>query len=144
VAGTIPPGVFSGYAGGFEYIVKNVDLMFKTKNEWTDFFLKNKPPRAKVTFTDISSLPGMSGLHANGYIDPKTGNIFIDRDFAERFPHLLDGAIMEELYHFKQFVRDGYIGMDIADINAIDPGYLNSIEAEAANVLKGAGLEVFP
>lgn len=133
----VPPGVFSGYAGGIEYIVKNADIMMKTKSEWTDFYLKFKPRNAKVIFTEIPLDP-VSHTKGNAMIDSLTGNIYIDRSFAEKYPNLLDGAIMEELFHFKQFVRDGVLGTDVRAI----PGYINRIEGEAARELPKFGLGV--
>ena len=84
----------------------------------------------------------MAGHKANGYIDPKTGNIFIDREMAEKYPHLMDGAIMEELLHFKQFVRDGVLGMDMNEIVRRFPDYVNRIETEVAAELPKLGLGV--
>jgi hypothetical protein len=119
-----PSRVFSG---GREYVVTDQALMNSTKNKLATFYEANKPAGARLRFGKVEG--------GNGYIDPLTGDIWISKDLAEKYPQLVDGAVLEELYHFQQFKERGWIGKVLTDAQ------IDEVENEVVGKLLQSGLK---
>jgi hypothetical protein len=52
----------------------------------------------------------VQGLTQNAVINTVNGRISISADLVENFPHLIDGAVTEELFHFQQLRARDLLG----------------------------------
>ena len=89
--------------GHTEYVVVNPGLADRVKVGLTSFYQRHGG--GVIQFVDDSILKG-----ANGDIDPLTGVIRISKSLRDKWPHLLQGTILEELQHFHQLVSRGWLG----------------------------------
>jgi hypothetical protein len=92
--------------GHNEYKVIDEVLAGKVRKGLKDFFDRNGG--AGISYVDDALLEGR-----NGAFNTVTGEIWISRELRDRYPHLVEGTIMEELQHFHQLKTRGWFGREL-------------------------------
>jgi hypothetical protein len=120
---------FSRLFGHNEYKVVDEVLAGKVKSGLLDFF--NKNGGKGIRYVDDALLEGR-----NGAMNNLTGEIWISKGLRDKYPHLVEGTIMEELQHFHQVTARGWFGRILTDAEH------NLLEAEVVRRLLRSGLQI--
>jgi RHS repeat-associated protein len=113
--------------GHTEYIIGDADKALQSQRELLEFYAAN---------ADNPGIDIVEGLIPNGTIDTVSGRISISGDLIDRFPHLVDGVINEELWHFKQLYDGGLYG------KTVSPKVSARFEAEIVDAMLGSGFRI--
>ena len=89
--------------------------------------------RANAKEPVIEYVEGLEGAQ----IDTTTGRIRVSKEVAERFPHLEEGYIMEELQHFQQLTERGWLGRELTQAEVVE------LEAEVVGRILESGFATF-
>jgi hypothetical protein len=109
--------------GHSEYVVKDAALASRVKQGLLTFWKKNAKG-ATLQFVEDSKMIG------DARIDSVTGNIQIRASLQTKYPHLVEGYVMEELHHFHQLKQKGLFGKELtaAQNKAIEDEVVRRIE----------------
>jgi len=125
-----PRSGLSRLFGRNEYKVVDDVLAGKVKNGLLDFY--NKNGGRGIRYVDDALLTGR-----NGALNTKTGEILISKGLRDKYPHLLEGTILEELQHFHQLKARGWFGRSLTQAEH------DLLESEVVRRLLRSGLEIF-
>jgi RHS repeat-associated protein len=125
---------FSGKAAGggtklfghTEYVIADADLAMSVQSSLLNDYAKNAPDPG----IDI-----VDDLFENAFIDTVTGRIKLSGDLVENYPHLIDGAVTEELFHFLQLQAKNLIGKKLTPAQSV------KMEAEVVLLMLNSGFK---
>jgi hypothetical protein len=121
-----PKGGLNRLFGHNEYIVTDAAKLAQTKSGLMDYFLKHGS--GQIEYVDDL---------AGAVIDTRNGVIQISKAIRDKYPHLLDGYLMEELQHFHQLHSRGWLGHTLTQAEH------DILEHEVIRRLLKSGLEIF-
>jgi hypothetical protein len=112
--------------GHTEYVIADADLAMSVQSSLLNDYAKNAPDPG----IDI-----VDDLFENAFIDTVTGRIKLSGDLVENYPHLIDGAVTEELFHFLQLQAKNLIGKKLTPAQSV------KMEAEVVLLMLNSGFK---
>jgi len=116
--------------GHNEYKVVDATKFAKAKKGLLEFYKKHGGPG--IVYVDDAVLRGR-----NGALDTMDGTIHISKTLRDKYPHLVEGTILEELQHFHQLKSRGWFGRTLTQAEH------DLLEYEVIQRLLRSGLEIF-
>jgi hypothetical protein len=114
--------------GSSEYIIGDANSAMQTQSDLLRNYVANAPNPSINIVDDLTE---------NGNIDTISGQINLSSDLVENYPHLIDGTLTEELFHFQQLQSYGLIGGPVTDAQS------QAMESEVVNLMLNAGFQKY-